>query len=69
MADEEKRLNGADEQPSSSALPENGETVSVDLGFTGNYTHGMDAKGRLIVPAAFRDGLGRKFAVCLSPDF
>ena len=69
MADEEKRLNGADEQPSYSALPENGETVSVDLGFTGNYTHGMDAKGRLIVPAAFREGLGRKFAVCLSPDF
>ncbi len=40
-----------------------------DLGFTGNYTHGLDAKGRLIIPVVFRDALGPKFAVCPSPDF
>ena len=40
-----------------------------DLGFTGKYTHGLDAKGRLIIPVAFRDALGTRFAVCPSPDF
>ena len=41
----------------------------LDLGFTGKYTHGLDSKGRLIVPAAFRSSLGARFAVCPSPDF
>ena len=45
------------------------EYTLEDLGFTGNYTHGLDAKGRLIIPASFREALGAKFAVCLSPDF
>ena len=43
--------------------------TSWDLGFTGNYTHGLDAKGRLIIPVAFRESLGDRFAVCPSPDF
>ena len=43
--------------------------TSWDLGFTGNYTHGLDAKGRLIIPVAFRESLGTRFAVCPSPDF
>ncbi len=41
----------------------------TELGFTGKYTHGLDAKGRIIVPVAFRSALGEKFAVCPSPDF
>ena len=39
------------------------------LGFTGQYSHGLDAKGRIIVPVAFRPALGNRFAVCPSPDF
>ncbi len=39
------------------------------LGFTGQYTHGLDAKGRVIIPVAFRSALGNRFAVCPSPDF
>lgn len=39
------------------------------LGFVGSYTHGIDAKGRMIIPAAFREALGPQFAVCPTPDF
>lgn len=39
------------------------------LGFVGSYTHGIDAKGRLIIPASFRDPLGNRFAVAPTPDF
>jgi MraZ protein len=39
------------------------------LGFVGSYPHSIDAKGRMIIPAAFRDALGERFAVAPSPDF
>ena len=39
-----------------------------ELGFTGSYLHGLDAKGRMIIPAPFRKGLGNKFVVCPSED-
>ena len=38
-------------------------------GFRGTYVHGLDAKGRMIVPAAFRQALGEKFYLCMTPDF
>ncbi len=46
-----------------------GKTASRFLGFVGSYTHGIDAKGRMIIPAAFREALGQQFAVCPTPDF
>ncbi|MBQ7654980.1 MAG: hypothetical protein IJI53_11720 [Clostridia bacterium] len=39
------------------------------LGFTGSFPHSIDAKGRMIIPASFRDALGNRFAVAPSPDF
>ena len=39
------------------------------LGFTGSYPHSIDAKGRMIIPAAFREALGSRFAVAPSPDY
>lgn len=39
----------------------------IDHGYRSTYTHGLDAKGRVIVPAAFRQSLGEKFVVCLAP--
>jgi MraZ protein len=65
------RLNG-DQAPVSAAgsnPPGQGEGGSPFLGFVGSFTHGIDAKGRMIIPAPFRDALGSKFAVCPTPDF
>ena len=36
--------------------------------FNGSFTHGLDSKGRIIVPASFRPALGEKFIICLTPD-
>ena len=60
---EDQQAQPAQVSASASTLPD------FDLGFTGKYTHGLDSKGRLIVPAAFRAALGDRFAVCPSPDF
>ena len=38
-------------------------------GFRGAFVHGLDAKGRMIVPASFQPALGEKFNICLTPDF
>ncbi len=62
----EAQGNGVTQDQAVSEIP---DALEMDLGFTGKYTHGLDAKGRLIIPAAFRDALGARFAVCPSPDF
>ena len=36
--------------------------------FMGQYQHSIDAKGRLIVPARFREGLGEHFVVTKGLD-
>ena len=66
--------NGPDEKnpvnadaSASCAMPAAG--AEEFLGFVGSYTHGIDAKGRMIIPAAFREALGSKFAVSPTPDF
>ncbi|MDR2464655.1 MAG: division/cell wall cluster transcriptional repressor MraZ [Streptococcaceae bacterium] len=38
------------------------------LGFLGEFQHNIDAKGRLIVPAKFRVGLGENFVVTKGMD-
>ena len=38
-------------------------------GFRGAYVHGLDTKGRMIVPASFRQALGDRFYICMTPDF
>ena len=57
-------------QSAASAVTEGGESRSWPfLGFVGSFTHGIDAKGRMIIPAPFRDALGERFAVAPTPDF
>jgi len=36
--------------------------------FLGEYQHSVDAKGRVIMPAKFRDGLGQRFIVTKGLD-
>jgi MraZ protein len=36
--------------------------------FMGEYQHNLDVKGRIIVPAKFRDGLGEKFVLTRGLD-
>jgi len=36
--------------------------------FMGEYKHNIDSKGRLIMPAKFRDGLGEQFVVTRGLD-
>ncbi len=37
--------------------------------FSGNYTHNIDPKGRVTIPAAYRDGLAGGFTIGLNNDF
>lgn len=36
--------------------------------FMGEYSHSIDAKGRLIIPAKFREGLGEEFVLTKGLD-
>ena len=36
--------------------------------FFGSYDHTLDAKGRIIIPTAYRKPLGESFTITLSPD-
>ena len=37
--------------------------------FVGSYPHALDAKGRVVIPQAFREGLGNPFTIAPSQDF
>ena len=72
MSDEEKRVQaGAQAGPDSAKTDDSAaqDARIRDCRFSGAFVHGIDSKGRLIIPANFRDALGPHFVVALTPDF
>ena len=74
MSDEQNREDVAEQQKTADAAPTpESDEKSPDQPrrrlFTGSYTHGLDAKGRLIVPIDFRLMLGTPFVVAPTLDF
>lgn len=43
-------------------------TKSIEPKFLGSYAHGIDGKGRIIIPANYRGGLGDKFVIGPTKD-
>lgn len=57
--DEERRMNAPEAQEHSSFRK---------FKFFGSYDHSIDAKGRIIVPNAYRKALGESFTITVSLD-
>ncbi len=81
MSDEKKREHSSGELSEQSFVEEKKEDHSNTISkedekpkikkrfFTGSYTHGIDAKGRMIVPQSFRQLLGNQFVLAPTLDF
>ncbi len=71
MAEEREAREKTQSEPVISRAAEggNGGKKLAFLGFVGSFSHSVDAKGRMIIPAPFREPLGDRFAVAPSPDF
>ena len=39
----------------------------ADLAFSGSFEHSLDGKGRVIIPASFREALGENFTITINP--
>ena len=40
----------------------------AQMTFSGSFDHSLDGKGRVIIPASFREGLGEDFTITINPD-
>ena len=75
MSDEQKRVKPdagddlANEADHTETTGRKSGTRASDHHFAGAYSHGIDSKGRMIIPANFRTALGDHFVVALTPDF
>ena len=74
MSDGEERVqNGAEAGKTAAASTDSMNTAAEERRrkclFSGAFVHGVDSKGRMIIPSNFRDALGEKFVVALTPDF
>ena len=40
----------------------------ANLAFSGSFDHSLDGKGRVIIPASFREALGENFTITINPN-
>ena len=40
----------------------------AQMAFSGSFDHSLDGKGRVIIPASFREALGEDFTITINPD-
>ena len=40
----------------------------AQMAFSGSFDHSLDGKGRVIIPASFRDALGDNFTITINPN-
>ena len=40
----------------------------ANLAFSGSFDHSLDSKGRVIIPASFREALGDDFTITINPN-
>lgn len=66
MPDEKKEIGTRSQETGSAETEQHAD--SLFLGFTGCFNHGIDAKGRVIVPACYRETLGQQFVAALTLD-
>ena len=67
MADE--HTDGHEPAQETQSGPKREASETPYIGFVGSFSHSIDAKGRMIIPASFREALGARFAVAPTPDY
>ena len=40
----------------------------AQMAFSGSFDHSLDGKGRVIIPASFREALGENFTITINPN-
>ena len=57
------------DQAAGSVAPARNTKASKPIRFIGTFSHGLDAKGRVVIPQTLREKLGEEFYVAPSYDF
>ena len=65
----EGELTVDDNLPPENTVPPQRSTAKIRPRFFGSYTHSVDAKGRMIIPNAYRYALGETFSIGPTLDF
>lgn len=73
VSDQDRETMTAQEQPTfamdSIAQEDQALLEKYSRSFTGTFAHTLDSKGRMVIPLAFRDMLGKVFTIMPSFDF
>ena len=73
VSDQDRETMTAQEQPTfamdSIAQEDQALLEKYSRSFTGTFAHTLDSKGRMVIPLAFRDMLGKTFTIAPEFDF